>query len=182
MERSRGHALTGPFVVLVLAWVVGACSSSATPNPTPQPTQAPPASVAPASAASSLAASVASVAPVSAPPASAPPASADVTGTWSGTWKRDPPLGGGGTMTLHLRQSGSNVTGDITAQGSLCVTKPGIPLTGTFNDPNLAFSVTGDNLEVDYTATLAGTSLNGKLNAVTCAAGTATGTFALTKG
>ena len=86
-------------------------------------------------------------------------------------------------MTLHLQQSGSNVTGDITAQGSLCLTKPGIPLaTGTFTDPTLAFTVTGDNLEIDYTATLSGTSLSGKLNAVKCPAGTATGTFELKKG
>ncbi len=86
-------------------------------------------------------------------------------------------------MTLRLQQSGSNVTGDITAQGSLCLTKPAIPLaTGTFNDPTLAFTVTGDNLEIDYTATLSGTSLNGKLNAAKCPAGTATGTFELKKG
>ena len=183
MQRTlRGIATARPLVVVSIAFIIAGCSSSATPNPTPPPSQAPPASVAPASVAPvsiapSGAPSVASVAPTS-----GPPAGADVTGTWSGTWKRDPPLGGGGTMTLRLQQSGSTVTGDITAQGSLCLTKPAMPLTGTFKDPTLTFTVTGDNLEIDYTANLSGTSLDGKLNAVKCPAGTATGTFALKKG
>jgi hypothetical protein len=179
MERAwLGFVTARPIIIVSIAFIVAACSSSATPNPTPAPSQASPASVSPGS--SALPSAVASVAPSA--PASAPAATGDVSGTWSGPWKRDPPLGGGGTMTLHLQQSGSNVTGDITAQGSLCITSPGIPLTGTFNDPTLTFTVTGDNLEIDYTATVSGTAMAGKLNAVKCPAGVATGTFALKKG
>jgi hypothetical protein len=165
-----------PLVALSVALIIAACSSSASPNQSPPSTQSRP-TTAPGTA------EVPSVAPsgASGAPSSAPPAAADVTGTWSGTWKRDPPLGGGGTMTLHLQESGSKVTGDITAQGSLCLTRPGIPLTGTFSDPALQFTVTGDNLEIDYTATLSGTALTGKLNAVKCPAGVATGSFELKK-
>lgn len=168
-------AIAKPLVSLGVALVIASCSSSASPSQSLSSTQSLP-STAPATAgAPSVASSGASVAPSSAAPA------ADVTGTWSGTWKRDAPLGGGGTMTLHLQESGSQVSGDITAQGSLCLTKPGIPLTGTFNNPALEFKVTGDNLEIDYTATLSGTALTGKLNAVKCPAGVATGTFELKK-
>jgi hypothetical protein len=177
MDRIWCRTATAkPFVALTVALIIAACSSSASPNQSSPSTQSPPATAL-------ATAEVPSVAPSGATgtPSSAPPAAADVTGTWSGTWKRDPPLGGGGTMTLHLQQSGSKVTGDITAQGSLCLTKPGIPLTGTFSDPALEFGVTGDNLEIDYTATLSGTALTGKLNAVKCPAGVATGSFELKK-
>ena len=84
-------------------------------------------------------------------------------------------------MTLRLQQSGAKVTGDITAQGSLCLTKPAMPLTGSFADATLTFSVTGDDLDIEYTGTVSGSALAGKLAAVKCAAGTATGTFDLKK-
>jgi len=172
MEGTIGLVAWRPVAAVLIALVVATCSASATPAPAQtQASTLSPGLEAPSAASSGAAAS----------PTSAPPAAGGVTGTWSGTWKRDPPLGGGGTMTLHLQESGTNVAGDITAQGSLCLTRPGVPLTGTFDDPTLAFKVTGDNLEIDYTATLSGTTLTGKLAAVRCPAGVATGTFELTK-
>ncbi|MGC8634896.1 MAG: ABC transporter substrate-binding protein [Candidatus Limnocylindrales bacterium] len=64
-----------PATLLVIATLVGACSSGATTAPTQAPASAAPASAAPASAAPASAAP-ASVAPASAAPASAAPASA----------------------------------------------------------------------------------------------------------
>jgi hypothetical protein len=179
----RATGISTPIGAVAIVLLLAGCSASATPTSPASPAQSPSSTAAqaseaaaPASEAATSAASAASVAP-----ASSAPAAGSVTGTWSGPWTRDAPLTGGGTMTLHLQQDGSNVTGDITVQGSVCLVKPGIPLTGTFNDPTLVFTVTADNVELDYTATLAGSKLSGKLAAVKCPAGLATGTFELTR-
>ncbi len=46
----------------------------------------------------------------------APPA-VDVSGTWEGQWRFHPPTMGGGTVSITVKQTGAQVTGDARVVG-----------------------------------------------------------------
>jgi len=153
--------------------ILSACSANTTTT-AGAPTQAPPAEtvLAQSAAPGNLATAQPSM------PAATTATTTDLTGNWSGTWKRDV-LGGGGTLTLALQQQGANLSGTVNLQGSVCLTSPGT-LSGSFSGSHLAFSVTGNNVEVDFTGTLAENALTGTLSS-RCSAGSGTGTWQASK-
>ena len=102
-----------------------------------------------------------------------------LTGTWSGPWQRTSPPPGGGTNALTLQQRGSELTGKLVAVGSACLTTEQI--TGTVRGTAVDFHVVGGSATAKYTGSVSGNSMSGTAT-VTCAAGTGTAKWQLTKG
>jgi hypothetical protein len=99
-----------------------------------------------------------------------------VDGTWTGTWTKP---AGGGTITMQLQQSGTNMTGTITLVGSACI-PPGTSVSGTVVGPNIVFTATGSSLQAMFGGNFSGNSIMGTMT-VSCAAGSATGTWNVTR-
>lgn len=99
-----------------------------------------------------------------------------VDGTWTGTWTKP---AGGGTMTLQLQQSGTNVTGTITMVGSVCV-PPGTAVSGTVVGPNVVLDAAGSGFQATWGGGFRGNSITGTLSA-SCSAGSAVGTWTVTR-
>lgn len=99
-----------------------------------------------------------------------------VDGTWTGTWTKP---AGGGTITLQLQQSGTNVTGTVTMVGSVCI-PPGTAVSGTIAGSNIVFTATGSGFQAQFGGSIKGNSMTGTLNAG-CSAGSATGTWNVTR-
>jgi hypothetical protein len=99
-----------------------------------------------------------------------------VDGTWTGTWTKP---AGGGTMTLQLQQSGTNVSGKITLVGSACI-PPSTALSGTVVGPNIVFTVTASTLQATFGGNFSGNTITGTMT-VTCSAGSAVGTWNVTR-
>lgn len=99
-----------------------------------------------------------------------------VDGTWTGKWTKP---AGGGTITLQLQQSGTNVTGTVTMVGSVCI-PPGTAVSGTIAGSNIVFTATGSGFQAQFGGSIKGNSMTGTLNAG-CSAGSATGTWNVTR-
>jgi hypothetical protein len=99
-------------------------------------------------------------------------------GTWTGTWTRVTPVGGGGTLTMVLHQQGTAITGTHTATGGACDLDGN--LTGTANGNTITLKVVKGTGHREYTGTLSGSTLSGSLTG-TCPAGVGTGTWQITR-
>jgi hypothetical protein len=108
----------------------------------------------------------------------AAPGGAAPAGTWSGTWTRTKPFGGGGTMELTLPASGPAA---IRETGSLCFSADkDTPATATISGSNVTLAVDAGGIKATYTGTVSGDQMSGTL-VVTCAPGTGEGTFTVKK-
>jgi len=99
-------------------------------------------------------------------------------GTWSGTWTRTKPFGGGGNMELTIPPSGPAA---IRETGSLCFSADkDTPATATISGGNVTLSVDANGIKATYTGTVSGDQMSGKL-VVTCGPGTGEGTWTVKK-
>lgn len=76
-------------------------------------------------------------------------AALDLTPTMTGTWVGS---SSGITVTLHLVQSGNNVTGDVTITG---FSKP-YPVTGTNNYPNVTLNASPEGIPAQFVGKFSG--------------------------
>lgn len=114
-------------------------------------------SVASSSAASSSAPSVTSTS--TAPAASPPSAGAShAAGTWNGTWKSDK-YSINGTFQVTLNIAGESLAGDITVDGSQCITRGTV--TGSVDGSTISFGAVQASNSVAYTGTISGASMVG---------------------
>lgn len=118
-------------------------------------------------------------------PSSAPStATASFDGTWSGTWTRLTPPPGSGTYTWILHQQGQQITGTLSAQHSLCLTKG--PLTGHVSGAHITLHAVTPAINgvgkatATYHGTLAASTLSGT-GVVKCSVGVGYGTWKLTR-
>ena len=104
---------------------------------------------------------------------------APLEGTWTGSWTRVTPVGGGGggTLTLVLHQQGTAITGTHTATGGACDLDGDV--TGNVDGNTITLKVVKGAGHREYTGTLAGLSLSGSLDS-SCPAGVGTGTWQVT--
>lgn len=98
--------------------------------------------------------------------------------TWSGTWVRTKPAPGKGTMELTIPAGGS---ASISATASACYPagKP-TPAVATIDGKTLKIAVDANGVKASYSGTVSGDEASGTMT-VTCAAGTGSGTWKLTK-
>ena len=105
---------------------------------------------------------------------------APLEGTWTGTWTRVTPVGGGGTLTLVLHQQGTAITGTHTATGGACDLDGDVTGNVDVDGNTITLKVVKGTGHREYTGTLAGLSLSGSLDS-TCPAGVGTGTWQVTR-
>ena len=88
-------------------------------------------------------------------------AAADLSGSWSGSWKSK--TGVGGSVQSTTRQSGSVVEGHVTFTNSPCFA--GGHYAGTINGREVTGVVTAGGIRVDMFATVTGSSWDGTYTA-----------------
>jgi hypothetical protein len=112
------------------------------------------------------------------------PAAASFSGVWTGTWTRTTQPPGSGTYRWVLHQQGHQITGELQAGNSACLTQG--PLTGHASGPHIVLhtvtpAVTGTGqASATYHGTLKGGTLSGT-GTVRCSAGTGIATWTLTR-
>jgi len=171
-ERSQRWAAARMLAIGIVVAAAGACSSTSSTAAPTVPAAAPTVTTA-ATATTAVAGETGTPAP-----AGSLPGTGTLTGTWSGTWTRDVE-GGGGTINFEVQQIGDVVSGAMTLGGSVCMTKP-TAFTGSFDGTTMTIAAKGTGYEVDFTGTLAGTTLTGTLKSQ-CSLGTGTGKWTATK-
>lgn len=85
-----------------------------------------------------------------------------ITGTWRGSWQTDAGSTSGlgkGTFTMEFVQQGEDISGDITIQGSACLTQGSI--TGKMQGDKIEFGVVQAEQTVAYSGAISGDSLSG---------------------
>ena len=142
------------------ALLVGACSSSASPDAS----QTSPPAAAPAATTS---------APATPAVAAATDPSSDLAGHWSGQY------GGAysGTFTLNWRQAGSALTGTIKISG---FGDSAEPIHGTVDGSGIKFGTVGTGTHVTYSGSFSGSSMSGTWK-VSTNAGSAGGDWSASK-
>ena len=156
-------------IALVTAMTLSlvACTSS---GATAAPTGTSPVIVPPTSTAAPSVTAVPSPSPTPAPTASG------LAGQWNGTWQNSQPDHASGTFTLKWTQTGSNLSGTITINGTPCLT--GGTIAGTVNGGAISFGVVSGEVQVSYDGSVSGNKMQGTY-ATTC--GNAKGAWAATK-
>ncbi len=162
-----------------IALIAGGCTTAATPGPatpaavgSPTPaalvaSAAPSASPAQPTPAPTAAATVAVAPATSAPTPTAQPtptigpseAPTDLNGTWVGTWQNSTPDTSAGTFQITWARKGKTMAGTIKIDGTPCLT--GGTITGTLSGDKIAFGAVSGQVEVSYTAPIAGSRMSG---------------------
>lgn len=122
-------------------------ATSGPSGPTLRTPSLPPATTAPTTAASES------------PLPGGPPASTTMSGTWSGQWT-DPGTGVSSSLVFSLDQSGSDLTGSLTIDGTSCLS--GGVLVGEAHGTAVRFDVKDREVEITYDGTLHGTTMSGE--------------------
>ena len=89
----------------------------------------------------------------------------DLSGTWTGQWRRVG-IAGQGPMDLTLQQQGNTLSGSVEFRGSLCIT-PARQLTGTVIGDVVHLAVDQSGTVATLTGKLTGSTLSG-VATVTC--------------
>lgn len=87
-----------------------------------------------------------------------------VTGTWPGTWQDA--AGASGTFTMQFAQTGNQISGPITIEGSTCVSQGTI--SGTIDGDQITFGAVKAGNSVDYTGTISGDTMSGTWASPAC--------------
>jgi hypothetical protein len=105
------------------------------------------------------------------------PPTVDVTGTWTGTWMSS--TGMGGDVSATLTQTGADVEGTMTIDGSPCFSVGNVSGTVSGNRISTGAFFSGDS-RVNFNGTVVGDSISGTYEAVRAGACTGDqGTFSL---
>jgi hypothetical protein len=100
-----------------------------------------------------------------------------ITGTWTGSWQTDADAAVKGTFTIEFVQQGEDISGDITIQGSACVTQGSI--IGKVQGDKIEFGAVQAEQTVTYAGAISGDSLSGTYDSPQC--GPDTGTWEATR-
>ena len=100
-----------------------------------------------------------------------------ITGTWTGTWQSTGAAAAHGTFTIDFLQQGEDVSGDITIQGSTCVTHGSI--IGKVQGDQIEFGAVQAEQTIKYAGAISGDSLSGTYASAQC--GPDTGTWKATR-
>lgn len=100
-----------------------------------------------------------------------------ITGTWTGSWQTDADSAVNGTFTIDFVQQGEDISGDITIQGSACVTQGSV--IGKVQGDKIEFGAVQAEQTVTYTGAISGDSLSGTYDSPQC--GPDTGTWEATR-
>jgi hypothetical protein len=82
-----------------------------------------------------------------------------VAGTWTGEWQDDKVAAGHDSFTMTFTQNGDQISGPISINGSVCVTKGTI--SGTVTGNSIEFGAVQAEVKISYQGTISGDTMSG---------------------